>query len=209
MMSSNCGAGEDFWKSLGQQRGQTSHLKGNQPWILVGRTDAEAETPVFWSSDENSWLIGKIHDAGKDLRQKEKRASEDEMAGWYHQCNEHELGQTLGGGEGQGGLVCCSPWAHRELDTTGRLNNMLHVLKISRHRNDFSSLFFNLNKAIDEIIWCFILPQVEKVVRIGRTLSILFFYHWQDLLMVCLHMAGSWAGCPCFLGATMSLNNLD
>ena len=69
--------------------------------------------------------------------------------------------------------------------------------------------FFHLNKAIDEIIWCFILPQVEKVVRIGRKLSILFFYHWQDLLMVCLHMAGSWAGCPCFLGATMSLNNLD
>ena len=151
------------------------NLKGDQLWIFTGKTDAEAESPVFLSSDANRQLIEKVPDPGKDWGQKEKRASEDEMAGWYHQCNEHELGQTLGGGEGQGGLVCCSPWAHRELDTTGRLNNMLHVLKISRYRNDFSSLFFNLNKAIDEIIWCFILPQVEKVVRIGRTLSILFF----------------------------------
>ena len=57
------------------------NLKGNQPWIIIGRTEAEAETPVFWSSDVNSWLTGKVSDAGKDWRQKEKRASEDETAG--------------------------------------------------------------------------------------------------------------------------------
>ena len=68
------------------------NLKGNQPWILFGRTDAEAEAPVFWSPDANSWFIGKVPDAGKDWGQKEKRASEDEMAGWLHQCNGHELG---------------------------------------------------------------------------------------------------------------------
>ena len=68
------------------------NLKGNQLWILVGRTDAEA--PVFWPPDSNSWLIGKVPDTGKDWGQKEKRASEDEMAGWHHQCNGHELGQT-------------------------------------------------------------------------------------------------------------------
>ena len=45
------------------------------------------------------------------------------MAGWHRQCHEHELGQTLGDGEGQGGVACCSPWGHKELDTTGRLNN--------------------------------------------------------------------------------------
>ena len=73
------------------------NLKGNQPWIHIGKTDAEAETPVFWSSDANNWLIEKVPDAGKDWGQKEKRASEDEMAGWYHQCNGHELGQTSGG----------------------------------------------------------------------------------------------------------------
>ena len=70
-MPSNCDAGEDSWESLGQQRDQTN-LKGNPPWMLVGRTDAEAEIPVFWSSDANSWLIGKVTDAGKDWWQKEK-----------------------------------------------------------------------------------------------------------------------------------------
>ena len=64
-------------------------------------------------------LIGEVPDAGKDRGQKEKRASEDEMAGWHHQCNERELGQTLGGGEGLGSLACCSPWGRKESDTTG------------------------------------------------------------------------------------------
>ena len=81
------------------------NLKGNQLWILVGRTDTEAEALIFWSSDANSWLIGKVPDAGKDWGQKEKRASEDEMDGWHHWCNEHELGQTLGDGEGRMGLA--------------------------------------------------------------------------------------------------------
>ena len=80
-------------------------------------------TPVFWSSDANSLFIGKVPDAGKDWGQKEKMASEDEMAGWHHQCNGHELGQTLGDGEGQGGLACCSLWGHKESDTTRPLNN--------------------------------------------------------------------------------------
>ena len=48
---------------------------------------------------------------------------EDDMAGWHHRCNEHELGQTPGDGEGQGDLTCCSPWGRKDLDTTGRLNN--------------------------------------------------------------------------------------
>ena len=78
------------------------NLKGNESWILVGRTDAEAEAPVFWSSDMNSWLTGKVPHSGKDWRQKEKRASEDKMSGWHHQRTGHELGQTLGDGEGQG-----------------------------------------------------------------------------------------------------------
>ena len=77
------------------------NLKGDQPWIFTGRTEAEA--PVFWLSDVNRWLIGKVPDAGKDWGQKEKRVSEDEVAGRHHQCNEHELGQTLGGAKGQGG----------------------------------------------------------------------------------------------------------
>ena len=59
------------------------------------------------------WLVVKVPDAGKHQGQKEKRASEDEMARWHHLCNEHELGKTLGYGEGQGDLVCCSPWSHK------------------------------------------------------------------------------------------------
>ena len=74
------------------------NLKANQPWILIGRTDAEAEAPVFWSSDTKSWLNGKVPDAWKDWGQKEKRASEDEMAEWHHQCKGRELGQTSGDG---------------------------------------------------------------------------------------------------------------
>ena len=96
------------------------NLKGNQPWIHIGRTGAEA--PVFWSSDANSWLIGKVPDARKDWGQK-KRGTEDEMLGWHHQCNGHELGQTSGDGEGQRGLACCRPWCSKELDMTGQLNN--------------------------------------------------------------------------------------
>ena len=102
------------------------NLKGDQPWLFTGRTDAEAEAEasVFWSLDVNRQLTRKVPDAGKDWGQKEKRASEDEMAGWHHQCN----GQTLGDGEGQGRLVCCSPWGRKESDMTGRLNNSNYTL---------------------------------------------------------------------------------
>ena len=103
------------------------NLKGNQPWILIGRIDAEAEAPAFWSPDTNSWPTGKVLDARKDWGQKEKRASEDEMAGWHYWCNEHELGQTPGDDEGQGNLVCCSPWGHKKSDPTGQLNNSNNI----------------------------------------------------------------------------------
>ena len=102
-------------------------LKGDQPWILDRRTDVEAETPVFWSSDVNSWLIEKVPDAGKDWGQKEKKLSEDELAGWHHWCSGHELGQTSGDGEVQGGLVCCSSWGCKESEVTGQLNNTTNI----------------------------------------------------------------------------------
>ena len=97
--------------------------KGNQPWISTARTDAEAEAPIFWSPDAKGWLTGKHPDSGKDWRHKEKRAAKDEMVGWYHQLNGHELGQIPGDGEGQGGLTCCSSWGHKDLDMTEQLNN--------------------------------------------------------------------------------------
>ena len=77
---------------------------------------------TFWQSAAKNWLIGKDPDAGKDWRQEEKGTTEDEMVGWYHQLSGHEFEWTLGVGDGQGGLACCSPWGCKELDTTERLN---------------------------------------------------------------------------------------
>ena len=68
--------------------------KGSQPWIFTGKTDAGAESPILWPPDAKSWLIGKDPDAGKDWRQKEKGAAEDEMVGWHHWLNGHESEQT-------------------------------------------------------------------------------------------------------------------
>ena len=98
------------------------HPKGNQSWIFIGRTDAEAETPILWLPDAKNWLFGKNPDAGKDWRQEEKGTTEDEMIGWHHQLDEHEFEQALGVGDGQERLACCSPWCHKESDMTERLN---------------------------------------------------------------------------------------
>ena len=97
---------------------QPVHPKGNQSWIFIRRTDAEVETPILWPPDMKSWLIWKDPDAGKDWRQEEKGTAEDEMVGWHHRCDGHELEQAPGVGDGQGGLVCCSPWGRKESDTT-------------------------------------------------------------------------------------------
>ena len=92
--------------------------KGNQPWIFIGRTDAKAETPIFWPPDVKSRLIGKYPDAGKDWGQEEKGKTEDEMVGWHHWFNGHKFEQTPGDGEEPGSLVCYSSWGHKESDTT-------------------------------------------------------------------------------------------
>ena len=110
-------------ESLGLQGHLTSpSWKGNQSWIFIGRTDVEAETPVLWQPDAKSWLIWKDSDAGKDWRREEKETTEDEMVGWHHRLNGHEFESTLGFGDGQGGLVCCSPWVGKELDISKWLN---------------------------------------------------------------------------------------
>ena len=80
------------------------------PILLVGRTDAEAEAPMFWPHDAKSQLTGKNPDVGKDCGQEEKGTREDEIVGWHHQLNGHEFVQTLGGSGGQRSLTCCSPW---------------------------------------------------------------------------------------------------
>ena len=92
--------------------------KGNQPWIFIGRTDAEAEAPILWPPDVKSWLTGKYPDAGKDRRQEEKGTTEDEMVGWHHRLNGHEFEKTPGNSEGQGTLACSSPWGGKKSDMT-------------------------------------------------------------------------------------------
>ena len=85
----------------------------NQPWIFIGRTDAEA--PIFWPPNAKNRLIGKDPDSGKDWRQEEKGMTEGEMVGWHHQLNRHKFEQTPGDGEGQGSLACCSPWGSQRV----------------------------------------------------------------------------------------------
>ena len=114
---------------LDWKESQPVNLKWNQPWTLMGWTDAKAETPVVWPPDVKSWLIGKDPDAGKDWRQKEKRATKDETVGWHHQFNGHELGQTPGDGEEQESMVCCSPWGLKQSDMTWWLNNNINTKK--------------------------------------------------------------------------------
>ena len=100
---------------------QPVHPKGNQSWIFTGRTDAEAETPIFWPPDVKNWLIWKDPDAGKDWRWAEKGMTKDEMVGWHHWLDGHEFEQAPRIGEGQGSLTCCSPWGRKESDTIEQL----------------------------------------------------------------------------------------
>ena len=126
---------------------QPVNSKGNQSWIFIGRTNAEAEAPILWSPDAKNWLTGKDPDAGKDWRQEEKGITEDEMIGCHHRLNGHEFEKALGDSEGQGSLACCSPWGHKELDTTRWLNSnekiyrwlsgeesTCHCRRLRRHR---------------------------------------------------------------------------
>ena len=100
--------------------------KGNQSWIFIGRTDAEAEASTLhlWPPDEKSGIIRKDPDAGKDWRQEEKGMTEDKMLGWHHWLNRHEFEQALGDGDGerQGSLACCISWGCKESDMTEQLN---------------------------------------------------------------------------------------
>ena len=97
---------------------QPVNPEGNQPYIFIGRSVAEAEVPIRWPPDIKSRFFGKDPDAGKDWGQEEKGTTEDEMVWWHQWLDGHEFDQTPGDSEGQGSLVCCSSWVHKESDTT-------------------------------------------------------------------------------------------
>ena len=97
---------------------QPVNPKGNQSWIFIGRTDAEAEIPILWPPNAKNWLIGKDPDTGQDWKREEKGTTEDEMVGWHHWLDGRESEWTPGVGDGQGGLACCNSWGRKESDTT-------------------------------------------------------------------------------------------
>ena len=125
---------------------QPVHPKGDQSWVFTGRTDVEAETQILWPPDVKSWLNGKDSDAGKDWGQVEKEVIEDEMVGWHHQPNGHGFVWTLGVGNGEGGLACCSFWGGKESDWLNwtKLNwyprsSLLLLYRVRQRREQFGA----------------------------------------------------------------------
>ena len=119
---------------------QPVHPKGNQSWVSIGRTDAEAETPVLWPPHVKSWLVGKDPDAGRYWGQEEKGTTEDEMAGWHNRLDGHEFESAPRVGDRQGGLVCCDSWSCKDSVTTERLNwTETSVIQISPFSNIMTS----------------------------------------------------------------------
>ena len=94
------------------------HPKGDQSWIFIGRTDAEAEAPILWPPDVKNWLTGKTLMLGKVEGKRREGLQRMSWLDSNHQLNGHESEQTQGDREGQGTLVCCSPWGRKESDTT-------------------------------------------------------------------------------------------
>ena len=156
----NCGVGEDSWESLGLQGDPTSpHPKGNQSWIFIGRTDAEAEAPILWPPDAKGWRIWKDPDAGKDWRQKEKGMTEDEMLGWHHWLNGHEFEQVPGVGDGQGSLVCFSPWGSQVFSYDFLISLILVVILL---------LLFPLFKSLPSFSYLWVFFVLSLILKDGR-----------------------------------------
>ena len=105
--------------------------KGNQPWIFLERTDAEAEAPILWPSNVKSWLIGKDPDAGKDWGQEGKGVTEDEMVGWHHQLNGHKFEQSQGDSEGQRSLAGSMESQRVRQDWERLIRNCLGIRPVS------------------------------------------------------------------------------
>jgi len=155
---------------------QPVNSKGNQSWIFIGRTDAEVEIPILWPPDMKNWLTRKDPDAGKDWRQVEKGTTEDEMVGWHHQLNGHEFEQALEIGDGQGSLVCCSPWGRRvghnwvtELNWIGMLWYFVLICNSPQKYNvkHFSYVYL----PFVYLLWCGVCSHLSLMFKLGCLFS--------------------------------------
>ena len=130
LMLLNCGVGEDSWESLGLQGDPTSPSWRKSVLNIHWKDWCWSWSSNTLATDAKNRLIGKDPDAGKDWRQQEKGVTEDELIGWHHQLTGHEFEQSPGDSEGQGSLVWCSPWGHKELDMTKWLNNRTEPMTV-------------------------------------------------------------------------------
>ena len=133
----NSGVREDFWESFGLQGNKTSQSQRKSTLNIHWQN--YTKVPTLWSPNVKRQLIGKDPDIGKDWRQGKKWMTEDEMVGWHHQLNRHVFEQALGD-DGQGSLVCCSPWGHKESYMTEWMNwTELHLWNALASHNKFTS----------------------------------------------------------------------
>ena len=131
---------------------------GNQSWILIGRTDAEADTPILWPHENaKNWLTGKDPHSGKEWRQDEKEMTEVEMVGWHHWLKGHEFEEAPGVGDGQGSLAYCTPWGHKESDTIEQLNwTELNIKSVS--------FFLHFWRVLTWFVWDIIFNYISSIV---------------------------------------------
>ena len=160
LMLSNCVLEKAFESHLDSKEIKPVNLKGSQPWIFIGSTDAEAI--ILWPPDVRSWLNGKDPDAGKDWGQQEKGATEDELVGWHHWLKGLECEQALRDGEGQGSLVCCSPSGHKESDMTEQLNNKMGQNTFWETQHFYINLVSGDSVVKNELINIFLLTSSRK-----------------------------------------------
>ena len=170
---------------------QPVYPKGDQSWVFIGRTDAEAETPIFLPPDVKNWLIWKDPSAGKDWGQEGKGMTKNGMVGWHHRLNGHGFGWTPGVSNGQGGLACCGSCGRKELDTTKRLNWLMSwllqiALQCTLECMHLFELWLSLGICpewvcwiISAIIWSLyfsFLRTLHTVLHIDCTNSLVYFF---------------------------------
>ena len=148
---------------------QPVYPKGNQSWVFIGRIGAEA--PILWPPDVKNRPLEKTLMLGKTEDKRRRWAAEDEMVGWHHWLNGHEFEQAPGDGEGQGGLVCCSPWGCKESDMTERLNWTEDV--------NCSSSTYWLCDIESVVLMC--LNLIFLIYKIG-TITTIMYYGCEDLM---------------------------